>query len=91
MTNQTFINALKDGDRNRGLKDVLIDLLCGATITIDSGKPGFTTYLMQDQKGPALALANWDGFESCSAKITHDLHSFECWDLGWLVSKLRTE
>ncbi|MBE3143077.1 MAG: hypothetical protein IMZ61_04035 [Planctomycetes bacterium] len=88
MDIDNLVKAL-DGDRNAVLKGVLKDLIYTGFVENDDGKIRLNVTLMSDQKGPAYALANWDDYETTSALITHDLRSFECRDLGTLISKLR--
>jgi hypothetical protein len=88
MNKDNLVKAL-DGERNPILKSTLKDLIYTGNIEIDNGKIRLNVTLMSDQKVPAYALANWDDYENTSALITHDLHSFECKDLGNLISKLR--
>jgi hypothetical protein len=90
MNKDNLAKAL-DGDRNQSLKSVLADLIYSGNLEIDNGKIRLVTRLASDQTGPAYALANWDQYETTSALVTHDLKSFECKDLGALITKLRIE
>ena len=90
MNKDNLAKAL-NGDRNQSLKSTLADLIYSGNLEIDNGKIRLVTRLASDQTGPAYALANWDQYETTSALITHDLNSFECKDLGALISKLRIE
>jgi hypothetical protein len=90
MNKANLAKAL-DGERNKSFKSVLTDLIYSGNLENDNGKIRLISRLASDQTGPAYALANWDQYETTSALITHDLRSFECKDLGSLISKLRIE
>ena len=92
MTKATFIKALT-GERNENLKTILSELIESSEVieNIDGKISMFTKLWTQDSMNKAFGLANWDQYENCNALITHDLNTFEVWDLGGLISKLRLE
>jgi len=79
-----------EGPRNAEIKKLLtyfIDI--ASTVKNVDGKIQLFAYLMEHDKGIAYVVANWDDYENCNAKITHDLNVFKSWDLGSLISKMR--
>lgn len=87
---QAFLSALVGG-RNETMKATLGRLLerSDNLRLQDDGRWCFWAGLAESDKGPALAVANFDRFAHCNALITHDLHSFTCWDVAGLIETLR--
>lgn len=86
----TFLRAL-EGGRNETLKNIFGRLLERSdNLRIqDDGRWHFRCRLGEADKGPAYAVANFDGFRHCNALITYDLRSFECWDVAAVIETLR--
>lgn len=89
MTIEIVREALKSGERNRNLKDILYNLTFCYNARIDENGL-FDCELPEQMKGVAYALANWDQYENSNVLITHDLSSFHC-QISNLITKLRTE
>lgn len=89
---RNFCEALRCGSRNMNVRERFASLLERGDLRRDEEAGRWmlrAANLGEYGERDALCVATWDQYKHCNALVTHDLSSFECWDVTDLISEMR--